>query len=123
MIEIPESITLSKQIAKEFKEKTVAKVVAGSTPHGFAFFSHDTAMYPDMLEGKVGQGDGPFVTLWVGQGGGTGGRSVCHTLRQEHPPTTFLVLFSQNVRFCAFIFCSLALFVSIDVFLWLVYGC
>jgi len=53
MIEIPESVTLNKQITREFKGKRVAQVEAGQTPHGFAFFSHDTAMYPEMLEGKT----------------------------------------------------------------------
>jgi len=53
MIEIPESITLTKQIAKEFKGKRVSRVVAGYTPHGFAFFNHDPAMYPEMLGGKT----------------------------------------------------------------------
>ena len=53
MIEIPESINLTKQIAKEYTGKKVAKVVAGHTPHGFAFYTHDTNMYPEMLCGKT----------------------------------------------------------------------
>ena len=53
MIEIPEAITLAKQIAAEFAGKRAIRVVARQTPHGFAFYNHDPDAYPEMLEGKT----------------------------------------------------------------------
>ena len=52
MIEIPEAQTLAQQLDKEIKGKTIAKVVAGKSPHGFAFYNGDPKRYPKLLEGK-----------------------------------------------------------------------
>ncbi len=53
MLEIPESVTLSKQLAEAFLEKRVSEVVASQTAHGFGWYSHDPEAYPDMLCGKT----------------------------------------------------------------------
>ncbi len=52
MLEIPESYTLARQLEKTLKGKSIKKVVANSSPHGFAFFFGDPAQYPELLEGR-----------------------------------------------------------------------
>lgn len=53
MIEIPESVTLSQQLADAFSGKKVERVVAEQTPHGFAWYSHAPEAYPQLLYGKT----------------------------------------------------------------------
>lgn len=52
MLEIPESHTLARQINETMIGKTVCRVVAGQTPHSFAWYSGDCALYDPMLRGK-----------------------------------------------------------------------
>ncbi|MDR1117127.1 MAG: endonuclease VIII [Oscillospiraceae bacterium] len=52
MLEIPEAITISGQLDKTLKGRVVSKVIAAGSPHGFAFYFGDPALYPGMLEGK-----------------------------------------------------------------------
>ena len=63
MIEIPEATTLASQIAREFQGKRAVTVIAGHTPHGFAFYNHDTQTYPDMLNGKTLSAVNPLARL------------------------------------------------------------
>ncbi len=51
MLEIPESTVISCQLKAELVGKTITKVIAGKTPHGFAFFSGDPKDYSQMLTG------------------------------------------------------------------------
>lgn len=53
MIELPESVSLAKQITKELKGKRIEKVIAGKSPHRFAFFCGDPLAYDAMLRGKT----------------------------------------------------------------------
>jgi len=56
MIELPEAQTLARQLNEAYAGKTVVKVEALHTPHGFAFYRGDPQGYPAMLEGqKVSQ--------------------------------------------------------------------
>ncbi|MDR2686481.1 MAG: endonuclease VIII [Oscillospiraceae bacterium] len=52
MIELPEAQTLARQMNEAFTGKTIAKVEALQTPHGFAFFRGDPQGYPAALEGR-----------------------------------------------------------------------
>jgi len=52
MLEIPESYTISRQLCKEISGKHIKSAVAGHSPHKFAFFSGDPAVYGELLEGK-----------------------------------------------------------------------
>jgi len=56
MIEIPESINLAKQIDKHLSGKTISKIAANSSPHGFAWYSGDPADYPRIFKGKTVEG-------------------------------------------------------------------
>ncbi len=52
MLELPESYVFSAQLNKVLAGKTVVSCLANSTPHGFAFYAGDPALYPLMLTGK-----------------------------------------------------------------------
>ncbi|MCQ4636588.1 endonuclease VIII [Anaerovorax odorimutans] len=52
MIEIPESHTLARQLNETVKGKTIETVLAGKSPHKFAFFTGEPECYPPLLEGK-----------------------------------------------------------------------
>ncbi len=53
MIELPESMTLERQMTKELKGKRIEKVIAGKSPHRFAFFCGDPLTYDALLRGKT----------------------------------------------------------------------
>lgn len=63
MIELPESISLAKQLNETIKGKTIANVVANASPHKFAWLSGDSAAYNALLKGKT-----------VGESRGVGGK-------------------------------------------------
>ena len=52
MIEIPESIVLCRQLNNTIKGKVITDVVAGFSPHKFAFFLGDPQNYPSLLIGE-----------------------------------------------------------------------
>jgi formamidopyrimidine-DNA glycosylase len=69
MLEIPEARVVADQLAGAAGGRRVATVVAGQSPHRFAFFSGDPRAYDGMLRGKdvVGtEAFGGFVELHVG---------------------------------------------------------
>lgn len=53
MLEIPETHTISDQLNRTVQGKTIHKVVANSSPHGFAFYFGDPNRYPSLLTGKT----------------------------------------------------------------------
>lgn len=53
MLELPESATVSRQIAETLSGRSVAFVEAAHSPHGFAFYSHEADDYPNLLAGKT----------------------------------------------------------------------
>ena len=63
MIELPESISLSKQLNEIVKGKTIQGVIANASPHKFAWLSGDSVAYNALLQGKV-----------VGESRGVGGK-------------------------------------------------
>ena len=66
MIELPESISLARQLNKTVKGKVIAGVAANASPHKFAWYFGDPAGYHALLEGKtVGEsrGDGGKVEI------------------------------------------------------------
>jgi len=52
MLEIPEALVLSEQVNQTLTGKTVAKVVAASSPHKFAWFFDDPHQYDSLLRGR-----------------------------------------------------------------------
>ena len=53
MIEIPEAYTLSKQVNKTLKGKTITKVTAGYTKHKFTWYYGEPNNYQKLLENKT----------------------------------------------------------------------
>jgi len=53
MIEIPEAVTLAKQINKTLKGKKITSVVAGEHPHKFAWYFEDPGGYENILKGRT----------------------------------------------------------------------
>lgn len=53
MLEIPESLTLAKQLNQSVRGKRISRVAANQSPHKFAFYYGDPADYPALLTGKV----------------------------------------------------------------------
>ena len=53
MIEIPEAVNLARQLTETIKDKKIARVTAGFSPHKFAWYHGDPADYGDQLRGKT----------------------------------------------------------------------
>lgn len=53
MIELPESVVLASQITETLRGKRIESVVANQSPHAFAWYSGDPAMYDPKLRGKA----------------------------------------------------------------------
>ena len=51
MIELPEGFVLARQMDETFRGKTIRKVIAGSSPHKFAWFYGEPADYPKLFAG------------------------------------------------------------------------
>ena len=52
MLELPESHAFSAQLNHVLTGRTIVSCLANSSPHGFAFFAGDPALYPLMLTGR-----------------------------------------------------------------------
>ncbi len=52
MIELPEAITLSRQITEHLKGKTIKAAIRGNSPHKFAFYSRTPEEYATILPTK-----------------------------------------------------------------------
>lgn len=64
MLELPEIITLSKQVDNTLRGKTIAQVFNATKPHKFTFFNSDPLEYGKLLGGKTiesSHGYGMFV--------------------------------------------------------------
>jgi formamidopyrimidine-DNA glycosylase len=71
MIELPEAVTLARQMSAELQGKCIARGVQGHSPHKFAFYAGDPAAYPQILEGKTlgaATAHGMFILLDLNPG-------------------------------------------------------
>jgi formamidopyrimidine-DNA glycosylase len=55
VIEIPEAVTLARQLVESLEGKRVDDIVAGASPHKFAWYYGDPERYPDIILGKTFQ--------------------------------------------------------------------
>ena len=53
MIELPEAVTLAKQITGSLQGKKIKEALAGYSPHKYAWFHGDPAEYKSRLQGKT----------------------------------------------------------------------
>lgn len=68
MLEIPETLTIAKQLNASVLGKTITQVLVNSSPHKFAFFYKDPKAYPALLIGKtlgISKGSGAHVEIEV----------------------------------------------------------
>ena len=68
MIELPEAITIARQMNAAIQGKQIEDCVRGNTPHKFAFYTRDPEDYSNILSGKVvGRADhhGALIRLFV----------------------------------------------------------
>ena len=63
MIELPESVSLARQLNDTVKGKAITAVLANASPHKFAWYFGDPAQYDALLKGKT-----------VGEARGVGGK-------------------------------------------------
>jgi formamidopyrimidine-DNA glycosylase len=69
MIEIPEAISLSRQLNDIIKGKTISKVIGGHIKHNFTWFYGDVDKYQEMMVNKKidnAKGFGGFVEITAG---------------------------------------------------------
>jgi len=69
MIELPEALTIARQLTAEVAGKKIAEAVRGNSPHKFAFYSGTPDDYARVLKGKTvgnARGDGPFIVARMG---------------------------------------------------------
>ena len=69
MLELPESLTIAKQLNETVRGKIVSRVIANASPHKFAFYHGDPAGYDTLLAGQtVGDsaGRGPMIEIAAG---------------------------------------------------------
>ena len=52
MIEIPEAVTLCRQLSKCFSNRKIDRIVAGESPHKFTWFYGDRERYTEIAYGK-----------------------------------------------------------------------
>ena len=53
MIELPEALTIARQMTDELAGKRIATAIQGSSPHKFAFLSGSPEEYKEILEGRT----------------------------------------------------------------------
>jgi formamidopyrimidine-DNA glycosylase len=51
MIELPEAVSIARQITETLAGKTIAACVRGNAPHKFAGYSGEPEMYAEILPG------------------------------------------------------------------------
>ncbi|WP_029902054.1 DNA-formamidopyrimidine glycosylase family protein [Prevotella sp. 10(H)] len=109
MIEVPESATISRQAETILAGKRVAKVVQATSPHKFAWFNGDPALYSDLLVGREIQsvrGHGAYVDIifdsdvFLAIGDGTNLRY--YLAIEKHPAKHQLLIEFGDKSFIAF---------------------
>ncbi|MCL1964795.1 MAG: endonuclease VIII [Firmicutes bacterium] len=53
MLELPEAYVISRQLTQALRGRTIQTVEANKSPHGFAWFFGDPALYPGLLTGRT----------------------------------------------------------------------
>ena len=100
MIELPEAVVISQQMAECLTGKTIAEAVFGQTPHKFAFSNHEPDAYAEILNGETLGGARPHgnaILLPVGESwllvlGGGGERILYHAYASALPKRHQLLL-------------------------------
>jgi formamidopyrimidine-DNA glycosylase len=100
MIELPEAITIARQMNEALTGKRIAEGVRGNSPHKFAFYNRTPEEYAALLQGKAvgkARSHGCMILLDIEPGyvltlGGGGERIVLHRHAQTLPKKHQLLL-------------------------------
>ena len=106
MLELPEVLTLAKQINIELKGCRIVSCIRGNTPHKFVWYSREREEYEQILAGKTltgaeGKGNWLFLSLesdWVLGMGDMGGRVVLHESEETLPKKHHLLIRFEDGR-------------------------
>lgn len=63
MLELPEAVTVARQLGETVLGREIVEVAAGASPHRFAFFTGDPARYPFLLTGRTIEAAYPLARL------------------------------------------------------------
>ncbi|MBN1367853.1 MAG: hypothetical protein JW967_07990 [Dehalococcoidales bacterium] len=63
MIELPEAVSLAKQLDETISGKQIAGAIVGQTPHKLAWYYGDPSKYAGILKGRVIGKAGPYGGL------------------------------------------------------------
>ena len=104
MIELPEVLTLARQMNGELKGRQIESVSRGNSPHKFAFYNLPPEAFEEIPVGKtVGKvaGDGMWIFMRVVPGytllaGSMGGRILFHQTEETVPKKHHLMLRFQD---------------------------
>jgi formamidopyrimidine-DNA glycosylase len=107
MIELPEAVTIARQMTGELKGRRIASAVRGNAPHKFAFYSGSAMEYARVLKGKkMGEATdhGSLIVAKVSPGyilvlGGGGERITLHEAGGKLPKKHHLLLRFEDGAF------------------------
>ncbi len=71
MIELPEALSIARQITDRVAGKRIVGVMAAQTPHKLAWYYGDLTKYPDLLEGQILEGANAYGGLVEIEAGGS----------------------------------------------------
>lgn len=100
MIELPEAVTISRQMHQELRGKRIARAERGGSPHKFAFYTRPKAVYHSILCGSTignSQYHGNAILTEIGSDyllvlGGGGERILFHRNKDTLPKKHQLLL-------------------------------
>jgi formamidopyrimidine-DNA glycosylase len=108
MFELPEIVTLARQINQTLKGKTIRQGSQGNSPHKFVWYNHNHAEFAALTQGKmIGEAWTrgrwlfiPFEPGYVFLLGECGGKALYHPVG-ANPPTKYhlLIAFEDNSFF------------------------
>jgi formamidopyrimidine-DNA glycosylase len=107
MIELPEAVTLARQVAEELQGATVASCERGNTPHKWAWYSAEPAEYERVTAGKTVGGAravGNRVAISLEPGyilaiGDMGGKVLLHADEGTLPKKRHLMVGFEDGRY------------------------
>jgi len=100
VIELPEALTIARQMTAELRGKRIVRGLRGNSPHKFAFYSGEPEQYAGILEGRtmgetIGMGSMIVAAIEPGHAlvlGGGGERILYHPTAATLPKKHHLLL-------------------------------
>lgn len=104
MIELPEVLTIARQMNEELTGKTIESFIHGDSPHKWAFYNLPQGEYEEILQGKTVEevkGDGHWIFTYLDSEyvlllGGMGGKILFHQHENTLPKKHHLLLHFED---------------------------